>query len=78
MTIAGAATTAMGVKAVKGFGDFEASLNKAAIVAGGTSKDIAGLADVANKMGKELATLCARCSECNDYHGPERCKPRNY
>lgn len=54
MTIAGAATTAMGVKAVKGFGNFEASLNKAAIVAGGTSKDIEGLADVANRMGKDL------------------------
>ena len=44
----------VGVKAVKGFGDFEASLNKAAIVAGGTSKDIEGLADVANRMGKDL------------------------
>lgn len=50
----GAATTAMGVKAVKGFGDFEASLNKAAVIAGGTSKDINGLADVANRLGAEL------------------------
>lgn len=50
----GAATTAMGVKAVKGFGDFEASLNKAAVIAGGTSKDIGGLADMANRLGAEL------------------------
>lgn len=50
----GAATTAMGVKAVVGFGDFESSLNKAAVIAGGTSKDIGGLADVANRLGAEL------------------------
>ena len=50
----GTATTIMGVKALKGYGDFEASLNKAAVIAGGTSKDIQGLADVANKMGAEL------------------------
>jgi len=50
----GAATTAMGIKAVKGFGDFAASLNKAAIIAGGTSKEINGLSDVANRLGAEL------------------------
>lgn len=54
MTIAGAAVTAMGVTAVKGFGDFQQSLNQAAVIAGGTSKDIGGLADVANRMGAEL------------------------
>lgn len=54
MTVAGAATTAMGMKSVKSFGDFQASLNKAAVVAGGTSKDIDGLADVANRMGAVL------------------------
>ncbi|GGI64255.1 phage tail tape measure protein [Limosilactobacillus caviae] len=54
MTVAGAATTAMGMKSVKSFGDFQASLNKAAVVAGGTSKDIDGLADVANRMGAIL------------------------
>ena len=53
-TVAGAAVTAMGVKSLKGFGDFQASLNKAAVVAGGTSKDIGGLADVANHMGAVL------------------------
>lgn len=52
--IAGAAVTAMGVQSLKSFGTFEASLNKAAIVAGGTSKNIGELADVANKMGAEL------------------------
>lgn len=51
---AGAATTAMGVSALKSYGTFQQSLNKAAIVAGGTSKDIGELADMANKMGAEL------------------------
>lgn len=51
---AGAATTAMGVSALKSYGTFQQSLNKAAVVAGGTSKDIGELADMANKMGAEL------------------------
>lgn len=51
---AGAATTAMGVSALKSYGTFQQSLNKAAIVAGGTSKDIGELADMANKMGADL------------------------
>ncbi|WP_375663897.1 hypothetical protein, partial [Bartonella sp. CL63NXGY] len=54
MTVAGAATTAMGMKSLKSFGDFQQSLNTAAVVAGGTAKDINGLADVANKMGADL------------------------
>lgn len=54
MTVAGAATTAMGVKAVSGFGKFQASLNQAAVIAGGTAKDIDGLSDVANRMGAVL------------------------
>ena len=43
--VAGAAITAMGVKSLKSFGDFQASLNKAPIIAGGTSKNIGELAD---------------------------------
>ena len=54
MTVAGAATTAMGVKAVSGFGKFQTSLNQAAVIAGGTSKNIGELADVANHMGAVL------------------------
>lgn len=54
MMAAGAATTAMGVAGLKSFGKFQQSLNTAAVVAGGTSKDISGLADVANKMGADL------------------------
>lgn len=54
MEVAGAATTAMGTKALKGFGDFQQTLNTTAVVAGGTSKDIKGLADVANQMGEDL------------------------
>lgn len=54
MTVAGAAISAMGVKSLKSFGQFEASLNKAAVVAGGTAKDIGQLDDLANKMGADL------------------------
>ena len=39
----GAATTLMGTKSLKGFGEFNESLNSAAVIAGGTSKDIDGL-----------------------------------
>lgn len=54
MMAVGAATTAMGVKSLKSYGQFEQSLNQAAVVAGGTAKDISGLSDVANKMGADL------------------------
>lgn len=54
MSVAGAASTAMGVAGLKSFGQFQQSLNTAAVVAGGTSKDIQGLSDVANKMGADL------------------------
>lgn len=50
----GTAITGLGMSSLKSFGDFQANLNKAAVVAGGTAKDIKGLADVANKMGKDL------------------------
>lgn len=50
----GTAITGLGMSSLKSFGDFQTSLNKAAIIAGGTAKDIKGLADVANKMGKDL------------------------
>lgn len=54
MTGIGLGTTAIGVAAAKGFGEFQMNLNKAAVVAGGTSKNINELADVANRMGAEL------------------------
>lgn len=54
MTVAGAAISAMGVTSLKSFGQFEASLNQAAVVAGGTAKDIGQLDDLANKMGADL------------------------
>ena len=54
MTGLGLGTTAIGVSAAKGFGEFQMNLNKAAVVAGGTSKNINELADVANRMGAEL------------------------
>ena len=63
MTVAGAAITAMGVKSLKSFGQFEASLNKAAVVAGGTAKDIGKLDDLANKMGADLPLSAQDCAD---------------
>ena len=63
MSLAGAATTAMGVAGLKSFGQFQQSLNTAAVVAGGTSKDIQGLSDVANKMGADLPISAQQASE---------------
>lgn len=63
MMAAGAATTAMGIAGLKNFGKFQQSLNTAAVVAGGTSKDISGLADVANKMGADLPISAQNASD---------------
>lgn len=54
LTAVGGAMTAMGVASIKGYGDFQQSLNKAAVIAGGTAKDIKELSDLANRMGAEL------------------------
>lgn len=54
MTITGAATTALGVSALKSYGTFSQTMNQAAVVAGGTSKDIGGLTKVAEDMGDKL------------------------
>lgn len=62
-TAAGAATTAMGMTAVKSFGDFQSSLNQAAVIAGGSAKDIDGLSDVANRMGAVLPLNANQCAE---------------
>lgn len=63
MTVAGAAVTAMGVKSITSFGQFEASLNQAAVVAGGTAKDIGQLDDLANKMGADLPLSAQDCAD---------------
>lgn len=62
-SVVGAATTAMGVAGLKSFGQFQQSLNTAAVVAGGTSKDIKGLSDVANKMGADLPISAQQAAE---------------
>ena len=59
----GAATTAMGISSLKSFGQFQQSLNTAAVVAGGTAKDIDGLANVANKMGADLPLSAQEASD---------------
>ena len=63
MTVAGAAISAMGVTSLKSFGQFETSLNKAAVVAGGTAKDIGQLDDLANKMGADLPLSAQDCAD---------------
>lgn len=62
MAAAGAAVTAFGASSVKDFASFENSLNKAAVVAGGTSKDIDGLGDVAIQMSNSLGISAQECS----------------
>ena len=54
MGIAGAAITALGAKSLESFGTFEQEVNKAAVIAGGSSKDIKGLSDEATKLGSTL------------------------
>lgn len=63
MMIAGTAVTAIGVTSIKSFGQFEASLNQAAVVAGGTAKDIGQLDDLANKMGADLPLSAQDCAD---------------
>lgn len=62
MAAAGTAITAFGASSVKNFASFENSLNKAAVVAGGTSKDIDGLGDVAIQMSNSLGISAQECS----------------
>jgi TP901 family phage tail tape measure protein len=54
LQLGGGAIAAVGTQSLKSFGTFQSSLNKAAVIAGGTSKDIGTLGDTANKMGAEL------------------------
>lgn len=63
MMVAGTAITAMGVSSIKSFGQFEASLNQAAVVAGGTAKDIGQLDELANKMGADLPLSAQDCAD---------------
>lgn len=63
MMVAGTAITAMGVSSIKSFGQFEAYLNQAAVVAGGTAKDIGQLDDLANKMGADLPLSAQDCAD---------------
>lgn len=54
MLAIGGTTTALGVSSVKSFGNFEKSINSAAIIAGGSQKDIRGLSNEAIKLGQTL------------------------
>lgn len=63
MSVAGAASAVMGYRGLKSFGQFQQQLNTAAVVAGGTSKDIQGLSDVANKMGADLPISAQQAAE---------------
>lgn len=63
MQVGGAAVTAIGATSLKSFGDFQSSLNQAAVIAGGTSKDISGLSKVALKMGQDLPISANQAAE---------------
>lgn len=63
LTAVGGAMTAMGVSSIKGYGDFQQSLNQAAVIAGGTSKNIKELSDLANRMGAELPLSAKNAAE---------------
>lgn len=54
MAVAGTAITAMGLKALSGYGNFQKAINQAAIIAGGSAKDIRALSDEANRLGQTL------------------------
>lgn len=54
MMVTGAAITAFGATSLESFGQFQKSINQAAIIAGGSSKDIKALSDEANKLGQTL------------------------
>lgn len=54
MVATGAATTALGAAALSSYGDFSKTMNQAAVIAGGTTKDISGLTAVAKEMGSEV------------------------
>ncbi|WGI18552.1 phage tail tape measure protein [Latilactobacillus sakei] len=57
-TIAGTAVAAMSVKAIKSYGDFQESINQAAVIAGSSNKSLKGdmkaLEDEALSLGKTL------------------------
>ncbi|MFC4761028.1 phage tail tape measure protein [Fructobacillus durionis] len=63
MMVAGAAATAAGVAGLKSYGDFSKTMNQAAVVAGGTAKDIKGLTHVAEEMGDELPISAKESAE---------------
>lgn len=63
MMVAGAAATAAGVAGLKSYGDFAKTMNQAAVVAGGTAKDIKGLTHVAEEMGDELPISAKESAE---------------
>lgn len=63
MTVVGASATAAGVAGLKSYGDFSKTMNQAAVVAGGTAKDIKGLTHVAEEMGDELPISAKESAE---------------
>ena len=54
VAVAGGAITKLGFDALKSYGTLQENINKTAVIAGGTRKNMHELVDVANKMGRDL------------------------
>ncbi len=59
----GAAFTALGVKAIKSFGEFDRQIKRVQVLAGGTQKDFERLADTAFKLGSSTAFSAQEVAE---------------
>lgn len=63
LTKLGAAATVSGMAGIKSYGTFAKTMNQAAVVAGGSAKDIKGLTHVAEDMGNELPLSAKESAE---------------
>jgi TP901 family phage tail tape measure protein len=62
-TAIGAAITAIGIKAIKSFGEFDRQIKRVQVLAGGTEKDFKRLADTAFKLGSSTAFSAQEVAE---------------
>lgn len=63
VTAVGAAITALGVKAIKSFGEFEKQIRRVQVLAGGTEEDFKRLTDTAFKLGSSTAFSAQEVAE---------------
>ena len=62
-TAIGASVTALGIKAIKSFGEFERQLKRVQVLAGGTEDDFKKLTDTAFKLGSSTAFSAQEVAE---------------